>query len=238
MVLSRPPFTFMPMPPPVASAMPGARRASTSGSRPLTARFSMAAESTAKLRVASRDCTSTTRVLTVDRLRHRAELQRDHAERQAVRGVDDDVGLFDGLERVHRHLQVVGIRQQVEEHEVAGLVGRRHLRVVAPRAGQLDRRSRHRCALPVPHRSRRRNRAWTAPRRLIRSRAPSPRIATRARQLLQLFNTFSPPRRETNPPGPCWVDLRPAAATGGCARTPPHGAVASKTTIHRQRTRA
>ena len=87
------------------------------------------------------------------RLGDRAELERDHAERQAVRGVDDDVGPFNGLERVHRHLEVVGIRQQVQEHEVAGLVGRRHLRVVAPRAGQLDRRSRHRRALPVPHRA-------------------------------------------------------------------------------------
>ena len=132
--------------------MPGARRARTSGSRPLTARFSMAAESTEKLRWRPRlhldDAGAD-----VDRLRHRAELEGDDAERQAVRRVEHDVGPFDGLERVHRHLQVVGVRQQVEEHEVAGLVGRRDLHVVAPRAGQLDRRPRHRRTLPVPHRA-------------------------------------------------------------------------------------
>ena len=52
----------------------------------------MAAESTEKLRSASRDWTSTTRVLDGHRLGHRAELEGDDAERQAIGGVDDDVG--------------------------------------------------------------------------------------------------------------------------------------------------
>jgi hypothetical protein len=92
------------MPPPVASAMPGARRARHQ-------RIAAVDGEVLDGRRVDREVAGGVARLDfddagadVDRLRHRAELERDHADRQAVRRRSDDVGLFDGLERVHRDL--------------------------------------------------------------------------------------------------------------------------------------
>ena len=96
-------------------------------------------------------CSSLTRLETVTSSVIAPTSMREGRHRDAVVGVDDDVGLLEGLEALERRLQRVGVGPDDVEDEASVSIGDGGERIALGAAGERDRHAWQHAALLVLH---------------------------------------------------------------------------------------